>query len=91
MKMKIEKDKKALFIAHVINRFLCARVFGHKVDLSQTDSGYLFCQRCGSHEYYDNDFKALALFRIPIYIRRYINIKISDYKYRRNKDNQLPF
>jgi hypothetical protein len=79
------------WVGAVISRFFCSRIIGHKVDLSKTDSGYLYCQRCGSHEYYDNDFNVFALFLLPLYIRRYINIKISDYKYNRDKNNQLPF
>jgi len=75
----------------VISRFLCSRIVGHKVDISKTDSGYLYCQKCNSHEYYDNDFDVPAMFLIPFYIKRYFRNRIAEWKYKRDKSNELPF
>lgn len=74
-----------------IKRFICSRIIGHKVDYQNTDSGYLYCLRCGSHDYYDNDFNVPALFLIPLYMRIWISTKYSEYKYKRDISNQIPF
>jgi len=74
-----------------IRRFICARIIGHKVDLYNTDSGYLYCHRCGSHEYYDTDFSVYALFLTHIYIKQFASMiynKILDRLYR---NKRLPF
>ena len=74
-----------------VKKFICGNILGHKVDITKTDCNKLYCLRCNAHQYYDTDFDTFALFLIPFYIKRYIKKIISDYKFSKDKDNNLPF
>lgn len=80
-------EKQKLNIHAVMGRFFCSKILGHNVNLGHTDSGYLVCERCGMHEYYDSNFGSPALFLIPKQLKWWA---ICKYRELRRSDD-LPF
>lgn len=68
---------------------LC-KIIGHKIDKRFTDSGYVICQRCGAHEYYDHDkYNRWSLVSKIEYIIYKLKEKMINILYKPNKE--LPF
>jgi len=75
-----------------IKRFICKNILGHKTSTEYTDSGYLICERCGSHEYYDFPmFNSLPLIYIPRYVFRLIVKGLRKIKMKSFKSDDRPF
>ena len=72
------------------SKILTCYIFGHKI-AKYTDSGYLFCERCDKHEYYDD----CEIYHTGI-IKRIINLikyPINNVNcwYKTHIKNELPF
>ena len=86
-KNRMNKVRKPfLRLGVVIRRFFCSKILGHKVDLGNTDRGYMVCERCQMNEWEDANFDSPALFLIPKRVKWWIIEK-----YKRSRSNELPF
>lgn len=72
-----------------MSNLLC-RIIGHKHSPQDTDSGYLYCKRCGAHEYYDaSEYHRMTLIDTPKYVWWWIAKFYYKYKYRSRPDDTL--
>lgn len=55
-------------------------------EIGYTDNGYMVCERCKMHEYYDANFDSPALFITLKRVKWWIIEK-----YKRSRSNELPF
>ena len=71
-----------------MKKYICF-LFWHKTS-KFNDSGYLICDRCGKHEYWDGDFyNGLVILKAYNYIKS-ILFKVESW-YKIKYKNQLPF